>query len=55
MMSGQRYAAFYQTRGQSQEVTVYAGPFNPNTGRGVLIGTDGHSRNITFSINHGPR
>jgi len=55
MVSRQRYAAFYQQRGLTNDVTVYAGPFNPSTGRGTLIGTDGRSRNTTFSIYHGPR
>ena len=56
LVSSQRYAAFLQARGtNSAFLTGYAGPFNPATGRGSLLGTDGSSRNIRFAINHGPR
>jgi hypothetical protein len=55
LVSRQKYAAFYQVQGaNNQLVTVYAGPFNPATGRGSLIGTDGVNRNIKYSIYHGP-
>jgi len=56
LVSSQHYAALLQARGvNSAFITVYAGPFNPVTGRGLLLGTDGTSRNIKFSIYHGPR
>jgi hypothetical protein len=55
LVSRQNYAAFYQARGVNDEfITVYAGPFNPSTGRGSLLGTDGVSRNIKYAIFHGP-
>ena len=55
LISRQRYAAFYQVQGSNDRfVTVYAGPFNPATGRGSLVGTDGVNRNIKYSIYHGP-
>ena len=56
LLSRQKYAAFFQGRGVDNEfITVYAGPFNPATGRGSLIGTDGVNRNIRFAIYHGPQ
>ena len=55
LISRQRYAVFYQVQGVNDRlVTVYAGPFNPATGKGSLVGTDGTSRNIKYSIYHGP-
>ena len=55
LVSRQKYAAFFQGRGLNNEfITVYAGPFNPATGKGTLVGTDGVSRNIKYSIYHGP-
>ena len=55
LVSRQKYAAFFQGRGpNNQFITVYAGPFNPATGRGSLVGTDGVNRNIKYSIYHGP-
>ena len=55
LVSRQRYAAFYQLQGvNGRFVTVYAGPFNPVTGRGSLLGTDGVNRNIRYSVYHGP-
>jgi len=55
LVSRKNYAAFYQGQGpNNQFITVYAGPFNPATGRGSLVGTDGVNRNIKYSIYHGP-
>jgi hypothetical protein len=55
LVSRQKYAAFYQGQGPNDQlITVYAGPFNPATGRGLLVGTDGVIRNIKYSIYHGP-
>jgi len=55
LVSRQNYAAFYQARGENDRfITVYAGPFNPSTGRGTLLGTDGVVRNIKYNIYHGP-
>ena len=55
LVSRQRYAALYQGQGANDRfITVYAGPFNPATGRGSLVGTDGVNRNIKYSIYHGP-
>jgi hypothetical protein len=55
LVSRQNFAAFYQARGFDGEfITVYAGPFNPATGRGSLLGTDGVTRNIKCVISHGP-
>lgn len=54
LVSRQNYAAFYQAQGENAEIiTVYAGPFNPATGRGSLVGTDGVSRNIKCAISPG--
>ncbi len=55
LISRQNYAAFYQGQGPNDQFkTVYAGPFNPATGRGSLVGTDGVNRNIKYLIYHGP-
>lgn len=55
LVSRQKYAAFYQGQGANDQlITVYAGPFNPATGRGSLVGTDGVNRNIKYTIYHGP-
>ncbi|MGH8244917.1 MAG: hypothetical protein ACREUU_00635 [Gammaproteobacteria bacterium] len=55
LVSRQKYAAFFQRRGPNDRfITAYAGPFNPATGRGSLVGTDGVNRNIKYSIYHGP-
>ena len=55
LVSRQNYAAFIQQQGPEGEfITVYAGPFNPGTGTGSLLGTDGENRNIRFDISHGP-
>jgi len=55
LVSRQKYAAFFQGQGSNDRfITVYAGPFNPSTGRGSLVGTDGVNRNIKYSIYHGP-
>src|SRR5262245_11720018 len=54
LVSRQNRAAFYQARRTNDLITVYTGEFNPDTGRGSLLGTDGKSLNIKFDISHGP-
>ena len=54
LVSQQKYAAFYQARGLNDAfVTVYTGRFDPVTGRGTLLGTDGVNRNIRLTIHPG--
>ena len=51
LVSRQKYAAFFQGRGLNNEfITVYAGPFNPATGRGSLVGNDGVNSNVKLVI-----
>ena len=53
LVSRQRYAAFYQTRGQvgsNLVITAYAGRFNPTTRSGLLKGTDGVTTNMKLDI-----
>jgi hypothetical protein len=56
LVSRQNYTAFFQARGlNGKYITVYAGPFNPSTGRGSLTGTDGVARKIRYNVAHGPQ
>jgi hypothetical protein len=51
LVSRQKYAAFIQTRGPMHEfITAYAGPFNPATGRGSLVGGDREIGNTKLTI-----
>ena len=55
LVSRQRYAAFYQTRGLTYSnslVTVYAGPFNASKRKGSLTGTDGIRTGIRYNLVH---